>query len=147
MSVARQRSIRPVGHHVCSPNTARPHNSFPFSSGGEKSDFGGHDNHQYRNVYINRGGCMGVCAQLEGHEDQFCETESPATILSLNCWSIPDSIQRIADNNTCIMTVVGESYASFQTAANSGGVAKPAMPVMHDNRVYTPDGASTSAFC
>ena len=91
-------------------------NFFPFSSGGLKSDFGGHDNHQYRNVYINKGGCMGTCAQLEGHEDQFY-------------------------NNTCIMSVVGESYANFQTAAGSGGVAKPAMPVMHDNRVYTPDGA------
>jgi hypothetical protein len=63
---------------------------------------------------------MGTCAQLEGHEDMFY-------------------------NNTCIMTVLGESYANFQTGASSGGVAKPALPVMHDNRVFTPDGAFTAS--
>ena len=44
-------------------------------------------------------------------------------------------------NNTCIMTK-GDTYASFQTAPGSGGVAHPAMPVMHDNKVYTPTGVA-----
>jgi len=47
------------------------HNFFPFSVGGLKSDFGGHDNHQHNNLYINKGGCMGICAQKPGHEDAF----------------------------------------------------------------------------
>ena len=92
-------------------------NFFPFSRGGLKGDFGGHDNHHYNNVYINEGGCMGITAQLAGHEDLFC-------------------------NNTCLMTVAGESYAVFQGSGHaSGGVAHPAAPTMHDNKVFTPDGA------
>ena len=60
---------------------------------------------------------MGICAQKPGHEDAFY-------------------------NNTCILTEAGGSYASFSTAPNSGGVAQPAMPIMHDNRVFTPDGTA-----
>lgn len=45
----------------------------------------------------------------------------------------------------CILTEAGGNYASFSTGANSGGVAKPAMPIMHDNRVFTPDGTAKEA--
>ena len=36
-----------------------------------KNDFGGHDNHHYGNVHAYAGQTMGVCEQLDGHEDVF----------------------------------------------------------------------------
>eukprot|EP01048_Picozoa_sp_COSAG05_P014856 COSAG05_NODE_1722_length_4212_cov_4.878191_3_plen_97_part_00 len=53
---------------------------------------------------------MGVCAQKPGHEDHFY-------------------------NNTCVINKANPTYAGF-----SSGIGGPAMPVMHDNRVYTADG-------
>ena len=91
------------------------HNFFPFSSGGLKNDFGGHDNKQYGNMYINSGGCMSVCAQKPGHEDAFF-------------------------NNTCVSVAKSPVYANFQP-----GIGGAAYPVMHDNRVYTADGKATEA--
>ena len=66
-------------------------------------------------MYINKGGCMGVCAQKPGHEDAFY-------------------------NNTCISVSASPQYASF-----SEGIGGPALPVMHDNRVFTADGKATEA--
>ena len=38
------------------------------------------------------------------------------------------------------------SYASFPgSTQSSGGVSRPAMPIMHDNRVFTPDGMAKEA--
>eukprot|EP00656_Telonema_subtile_P055484 TRINITY_DN8602_c0_g1_i3.p1 TRINITY_DN8602_c0_g1~~TRINITY_DN8602_c0_g1_i3.p1 ORF type:complete len:296 (-),score=85.39 TRINITY_DN8602_c0_g1_i3:241-1128(-) len=91
------------------------HNFFPFSSGGLKSDFGGHDNHHYNNIYYTDGGCMGVCAQKPGHEDAFY-------------------------NNTCISSASSPEYALF-----TPGIGGPAFPVMHDNRVYTKDGKASES--
>ena len=49
-------------------------------------------------------------------------------------------------NNTCILTSRGGSYANFHgSASSSGGVNRPAMPIMHDNRVFTPDGTAKEA--
>ncbi len=36
-----------------------------------KNDFGGHDNHQYNNMYAYVGMGLDVCEQLDGHEDYF----------------------------------------------------------------------------
>lgn len=93
----------------------RHHNFFPLSSGGLKNDFGGHDNHHHNNIYYSAGGCMGVCAQKPGHQDMFY-------------------------NNTCISSRAGVDYAGFQQ-----GIGGPALPVMHDNRVYTPDGTASES--
>eukprot|EP00040_Diaphanoeca_grandis_P029129 m.169705 g.169705 ORF g.169705 m.169705 type:complete len:918 (-) comp31584_c0_seq1:57-2810(-) len=91
------------------------HNVFAFASGGLKNDFGGHDNHHHNNIYYNSGGCMGVCAQLPGHEDAFY-------------------------NNTCIINKASPQYAGF-----SAGIGGPAYPVMHDNKVLTLDGMATES--
>jgi len=66
------------------------HNFFPFSRGGLKNDFGGHDNHHHSNMYINSGNCMSVCPQLPGHEDSFF-------------------------NNTCVLFASNPAYASYDT--------------------------------
>merc|ERR1712137_985785 len=91
------------------------HNFFPLSTGGLKNDFGGHDNHHHNNIYINDGGCMGVCAQKPGHEDAFY-------------------------NNTCVSYKNNPMYAAF-----SKGIGGDAYPIMHDNRVYTLDGKATES--
>lgn len=36
-----------------------------------KNDFGGHDNHHVGNIYAYVGHALGVCTQLDGHEDVF----------------------------------------------------------------------------
>lgn len=93
------------------------HNFFPFSVGGLKSDFGGHDNHHHHNVYLNGGtttwgsiNCMSVCGQYKGHEDQFY-------------------------NNTCIL-INGTNYATFHESEFEENI----FPIMHDNHVFTNNG-------
>jgi hypothetical protein len=50
------------------------HDNFMVYGGqGMKNDFGGHDNHHYRNIYAYVGSALGICDQLEGHEDYFVE--------------------------------------------------------------------------
>ena len=46
-------------------------NFFVYGGNGMKNDFGGHDNHHYRNVYAYTGQGLGVCSQQPGHEDYF----------------------------------------------------------------------------
>ena len=96
------------------------HNFFPFSVGGLKSDFGGHNNRHHDNVYLNGGAsewgginCMSVCGQLKGHEDAFY-------------------------NNTCIL-LNGTNYATFDENAFGTNV----FPIMHDNQVFTTTGEAT----
>ena len=98
-----------------SPAFASTQNFFPFSSGGLKNDFGGHDNHHHHNMYINSGNCMSVCAQKPGHEDAFY-------------------------NNTCALVASSPTYANFQP-----GIGGDAYPTMHDNRVFTADGRAKEA--
>ena len=50
-------------------------NFFVYGANGMKNDFGGHDNHHYRNVYAYAGGAIGVCSQLVGHEDYFYDNK------------------------------------------------------------------------
>lgn len=88
------------------------HHNFFPFSTGGLKNDFGGDNHHHNNIYYNRGGCMGVCAQKPGHEDAFY-------------------------NNTCIMTQAGGNYAGFQN-----GIGGTALPKMHDNRVFTPDGTA-----
>merc|ERR1719171_98645 len=48
------------------------HDNFLVYGGqGMKNDFGGHDNHHYSNIYAYVGQGLGLCSQLDGHEDQF----------------------------------------------------------------------------
>jgi hypothetical protein len=50
------------------------HDNFMVYGGqGMKNDFGGHDNHHYRNIYAYVGCALSICEQLEGHEDHFVE--------------------------------------------------------------------------
>ena len=46
-------------------------NFLVYGGNGMKNDFGGHDNHHYRNVYAYAGMGLGVCSQQPGHEDYF----------------------------------------------------------------------------
>ena len=96
------------------------HNFFPFSVGGLKSDFGVDDNHQHNNLYINKGGCMGICAQKPGHEDAFYN--NVRTVVSRRSGQLPLKLLLL---QTCTLTEAGGSYASFSTGANSGGVGDP----------------------
>merc|ERR1712160_52669 len=48
------------------------HDNFLVYGGqGMKTDFGGHDNHHFNNIYAYVGRAMGVTNTYEGHEDYF----------------------------------------------------------------------------
>jgi len=46
-------------------------NFLVYGGQGMKNDFGGHDNHLFNIIYGYVGRGFGVCAQLDGHEDQY----------------------------------------------------------------------------
>lgn len=55
-------------------NNYRSHDNFLVYGGqGMKNDFGGHDNHHYRNLYAHVGQVLGVVSTLLGHEDVLVE--------------------------------------------------------------------------
>ena len=90
-----------------------------FISYGErealKNDFGGHDNHHHHNIdaYLPLG--FGICPQRAGHEDFFY-------------------------NNSVILLKDGDYGRS---GAMCGGPGTAGKPVLHDNRIYTPNGNVT----
>jgi hypothetical protein len=47
------------------------HNFLVYGGQGMKNDFGGHDNHHFKNIYASVNQALGLCTQLEGHEDFF----------------------------------------------------------------------------
>merc|ERR1712190_517932 len=51
------------------------HNFLVYGSNGLKSDFGGHDNHHFQNVYAYAGKAMHVDDTLPGHEDHFTQNK------------------------------------------------------------------------
>ena len=100
--------------------------------------------HGLAGSYYNKGGCVGICAQEPGHEDMFYSacarffSHADPCADRLSAWLL-------RADNSCMMVEAGGTYANFAQGANSGGVAKPAMPVMHDNRIFTPDGTAKEA--
>jgi hypothetical protein len=107
------------------------HNFLVYGGNGMKNDFGGHDNHQYGNVYAYIGRALGVTKTLEGHEDYFydnkvvltsndvggAECHGARTQMSKNQYftpagnitecgkSLPDSQQRGMDVNSTVAKV------------------------------------------
>ena len=54
----------------------KTHDNFlVYGNRGMKNDFGGHDNHHYRNLYAYVGQGLGVCEQTPGHEDYFYDNK------------------------------------------------------------------------
>ena len=47
------------------------HDNFFVYGGTMKSDFGGHDNHHYSNIYANVGHGLSICGDVPGHVDYF----------------------------------------------------------------------------
>lgn len=87
------------------------HNFLVYSNSGMKSDFGGHDNRHYNNIYAySNSGISFYNLQLKGHEDYFY-------------------------NNTVVQNYDG-NYGNQQCK----GIA---LPVLHDNKIYTPSGNVT----
>jgi len=97
------------------------HNFFPFSSGGQKNDFEGHDNSHHHNIYYNTGNCMAINQQREGHEDSFY-------------------------NNTCILNNTQSTevvdYALFDGVGLDDD-GQGSLPNMGYNTVITMDGKAT----
>jgi hypothetical protein len=92
----------------------RSHDNFLVYGGrGEKTDFGGHDNHHYGNIYAYADSALGVTGTLPGHEDVFATNKVVLTASTIGVHNRRGSI--------------GPQCNAPQT-------------VMHDNDYYTPDG-------
>ena len=86
-------------------------NFFVYGGNGLKSDFGGHDNHHYNNIYgYLSQHCFGINGQLEGHQDLFY-------------------------NNTCIINGIPQNneYGSFNCSTQN---EDNQWPKLGDNTVY-----------
>jgi len=92
---------------------ATHHNVLVYADNGMKSDYGGHDNHHFNNVYAYVGSAFGTVWQFPGHEDYFV-------------------------NNTVVVTHDGD-YGS--AGGNCGGDGSP--PVINHNAIFSPTGAVT----
>jgi hypothetical protein len=88
-------------------------NFLVYSGNGIKSDFGGHDNHHYSNIYAyTSGGCVALGnPQLEDHLDSFYD-------------------------NYCVMENNGD-YAVYPFTNLT------LVPIMNNNQVFSPNGAAT----
>merc|ERR1711970_334604 len=51
------------------------HNFLVYGGRGMKTDYGGHDNHHYGNIYAYIHSAMMVCETLIDHEDQFYQNK------------------------------------------------------------------------
>jgi hypothetical protein len=85
-----------------------------YSGNGMKSDFGGHDNIHFGNVYAFVGQGFGICNQLKGHPDVFHSNH----------------VIQNGDGN------YGNGQACKTTASEDA-------TVVHDNAIYTPSGKVT----
>ena len=87
-------------------------NLLVYGGGGLKSDWGGHSNYHFNNIYAFVHGCMSTVKQREGYNDAFY-------------------------NNTCVLVKDGP-YASPDCSSTAAEI-----PIMHDNRVYSPSAYAT----
>ena len=70
--IANYQSIYAIDNDDGSAYYKTHDNVFVYGlNGGMKSDFGGHDNHHYNNIYVYVPAGFRICAQLKGHEDYF----------------------------------------------------------------------------
>ena len=88
-------------------------NFFVYADGGLKNDFGGHDNHHFRNVYAYTGKGINLCPQLVGHEDWFYD-------------------------NKVVLTKANATLGTYDCHPTAGH----GKVLIHDNALYTPDGAT-----
>lgn len=95
------------------------HDNFLVYGGrGMKNDFGGHDNHHYRNIYAYVGSGLSVTDTLVGHEDYFYENRVIVTRTDVGR-PICDGVRTIMGNNsyytsTGQITECGKSLADSQ---------------------------------
>ena len=105
----------------------RSHDNFlVYGGNGEKTDFGGHDNHHYGNIYAYAGRALGVTGTLAGHEDVFASNKvvltgsgvggpqcaAPATVMHDNDYYTPDGTAKECSTDLAGMQAKGMELGS-----------------------------------
>ena len=107
-----------------------------------KNDFGGHDNHHIGNIYAYVGHALGVCTQLDGHEDKF---ESNRVVMT---GSDVGGVQCKAPGKTKMgnneyftpdgnLTECGVSLQDWQSAGSDNEPNSTVLPLPQDSEIIS----------
>ncbi len=102
------------------------HNFLVYGANGEKSDFGGHDNYQYNNVYAYVGQGLSLMPQIKGFNNQFYNNKAIFTGTNVGTFGCSGDGKTIVHNNNYYtksgnVTECGKSLEEWQKAGNDPG--------------------------
>jgi hypothetical protein len=109
-------------------------NFMVYGRQGLKSDFGGHDNHHFNNIYAGVGRALSVTGTLPGHQDKFYNNKVIMTgtdVGSINCKDKDvhaDLSKNYFFNPSGNVTVCGKSLAEAQEAGLDSGSSVATTP-------------------
>lgn len=101
-------------------------NFLVYGNNGEKSDFGGHDNYQYNNVYAYVGQGLSLMPQIKGFNNKFYNNRAIFTGTDVGKFGCSGDGKTIMhDNNyytkTGNVTECGKALKEWQKAGNDPG--------------------------
>ena len=108
-------------------------NFLVYGGNGMKNDFGGHDNHHFGNIYAYVGHGVGVCSQLDGHEDYFYDNKVVSTGTDVGNFACSGTGKTVVHDNayytpTGDITECHKSLADWQAAGEDKGSTVGAFP-------------------
>jgi len=107
-------------------------NFLVYGGNGMKTDFGGHDNHHYQNIYAYSGRALGVTGTLEGHEDYFYKNKVVLTGQNVGNAQCNDPKTQMHDNqyfaNGAKVHLCGKDLADVQKQGMDSGSTESALP-------------------
>merc|ERR1712070_1067767 len=107
-------------------------NLLVYGGNGMKTDFGGHDNHHYGNIYAYSGKGLSVTGTLEGHEDYFYENKVVLTSNTVGRPQCADPKTQMHDNqyfqSDKNVTLCGVDLAEAQSQGMDKGSTVSAIP-------------------
>mmetsp|Transcript_4055 Transcript_4055/g.6173 ORF Transcript_4055/g.6173 Transcript_4055/m.6173 type:complete len:357 (-) Transcript_4055:62-1132(-) len=108
-------------------------NFLVYGRQGMKNDFGGHDNHHYNNIYAYVDHGLGICEQLDGHEDYFYGNKVVMTGTKVGSFACTGTGRPVIYNNeyyttTGNVTECGMPLAAWQAQGNDHGSKVKSLP-------------------
>merc|ERR1711957_773307 len=108
------------------------HNFLVYGGNGMKTDFGGHDNHHYNNIYAYAGRALGVTGTLSGHEDYFYGNKCVLTNDKAGGPQCNDPKTQMHDNHYFTadgqVTMCGKNLTDMQASGMESGSTEAKLP-------------------
>jgi hypothetical protein len=107
-------------------------NFLVYGNNGEKTDFGGHDNHHFGNIYAYAGKALAVTGTLEGHESYFYGNKVVLTGYDIGSPQCSAPQTQMHDNqyfsNNQSLTMCKTTWADAQSEGMDKGSTVSAIP-------------------